>query len=102
MGINLQLTLKGKALLKAIESGLCPKMSNDEYDIAAFNKFWDALQPELFKEIERKSIEEKSCQCRNERTKDSGFKIFPMVIACLLGFLVGSLLFLLTRITGIL
>lgn len=99
---ELKLTLKGKALLYAMECGLCPKKDDEHYDCTAFNKFWNAFQPELAEEIERKSIEKETSQRRNERTEDSGFKISPMVIACLLGCLVGSLLFFLIRIAGIL
>lgn len=98
---EVKVTLKGRALLLMMESGLCPPtLTNESYK--AFEKFWNGFEAELLKEEERKSIEKKSNQSRDKRTKDGDFEVPPIVLACLVGFLVGSLIFALVRIIGIL
>lgn len=98
---EVKVTLKGRALLLMMESGLCPPtLTNESYE--AFEKFWNGFEAELLAEEECKNIKKKSRQSRDKRTKDGDFEVPPMVLACLVGFLVGHLLFILARIVGIL
>ena len=46
----MKISEKGKAVLIAIECGLCPK-TQDGYDDRAFNLFWDRYAKTLHKQI---------------------------------------------------
>lgn len=42
-----EITLKGEALVLAIDSGLVKESRFGKTDISAFLRFWDAFEPEL-------------------------------------------------------
>lgn len=49
---NMKLTLKGLALIAAIETGLLPEIERDGvvgYDTDLFNRFWDAFSKSVEK-----------------------------------------------------
>ena len=50
---NSAITLKGLAVLAAVESGLIPEdRKTDEYNIAPFLRFWDLFSPALQQALE--------------------------------------------------
>ena len=100
---EIRLTEKGLLLLIMVDHNLVPKVDGG-YDLKEFNKIWDEFV------YERDSLEEKvgnSIKCksdkrRKKRTEDSNIPIVPLILGILAGSLIGKLLFLLLKVSGIL
>lgn len=73
-GEEIRISLKGKALICAIDSGLVQETGNGSgYNIGPFLKFWDEFSLLLPKEIEENPDEAKKIiemieKCRNQGT----------------------------------
>lgn len=70
-GEKISITLKGRALVDAIDSGLIPE-TDDGWDDTGFLRFWELFEPDLRKEIE-KEVDQAAAmlyQQRDQRAND--------------------------------
>ena len=95
------ITLKGRAVLSAVNAGLLPKIDGG-WDDTAFIRFWESFEPELRKEI-NKEIDQATMvlyQQREQRADDRSkkrFKKLEPTIGFLFGLFLGVLLILLFK-----
>lgn len=99
----IQLTEKGLLFMTMANHNLVPKVGGD-YDFKKFDEFWDEFV------YERDSLEDKvgnSIKCksdkrRKKRAKNSDIPIVPLILGILAGSLLGKLLILILKVSGIL
>jgi hypothetical protein len=100
---EIRLTEKGLICLIMAKHNLIPKVDGD-FDFKAFEKFWDEFVYERDSREEKVgySIKCKSDKRRKERAKNSDVPIVPLILGILAGSIIGKLLFLLLKVSGIL
>ena len=100
---EIRLTEKGLIYLIMANHNLIPKVDGD-FDNKAFEKFWDEFvyERDSLEEKEGNSIKCKSDKRRKKRAKNSDIPIVPLILGILAGSLIGKLLFLLLKVSGIL
>lgn len=95
-GEKISITLKGRALVDAVDSGLIPE-TDDGWDDTGFLRFWELFEPELRKEIEKEVNHAATMlyQQRNHGSNDctkKRIKNLKFAVRFLFGFLIGFLL----------
>lgn len=98
-----RLTEKGLFYLMMAKHGFVPEV-NGVHEWGKIDEFWNEFVSERdsLKEEVGKSIKCKSDKRRKKRAKDSDIPIVPLILGILAGSLIGKLLFLLLKVSGIL
>jgi hypothetical protein len=97
------LTEKGLFFMMMARHGFVPEV-NGAHEWGKIDEFWNEFVSERdsLKEEVGKSIKCKSDKRRKERAKNSDVPIVPLILGILAGSIIGKLLFLLLKVSGIL
>lgn len=96
-----RITLKGIAVVQAVEAGLCPE-AEDGYDDSAFLKFWDTFEPELWKYVQEHpedAIEVLYDKPKKERDDRHYYR--NLILRSIATFFIGSILMALLEAFGL-
>ena len=90
------ITLRGRAIIAAIESGLIPKVDGG-WDIKGFLRFWEVFEPDLRKEIGKEVDHTVMVLCQQcnqgaDNRTQKGIKKLESAVRFLFGFLFGAFL----------
>lgn len=93
---KISITLKGRAVIAAVEAGFLPKVDGG-WDIEGFLRFWEAFEPDLRKEIEnevnnRGMVLCQQCEQGAYNRTEKRIKKLESAVRFLFGFLFGAFL----------